>query len=53
MVHINRTCMENHLENCKIQVYKIDNNITTWSRKRDNFFHSSNKIKHFDLILHF
>jgi hypothetical protein len=33
MVHITSICIGIYLENCKIQVYKIGNNITTSSNK--------------------
>ena len=54
MVHITSICIGIYLENCKIQVYKIGNNITTFGTGKEiKKIHSSNKIKHFDLILHF
>ena len=54
MVHITSMCIEIYLENCKMHVYKIDNNITTFCNGKEiKEIHSPNKIKHFDLILHF
>ena len=38
MVHITSICIEIYLENCKIQVYEIDNNITTFGPGKEIIF---------------
>ena len=35
MVHITSICIGIYLENCKMQLYKIDNNITTFGTGKE------------------
>jgi hypothetical protein len=38
MVHITSICIGIYLENCKIQVYKIGNNIATFGTGKEMIF---------------